>query len=296
MIISASRRTDIPAYYSEWLVNRLKAGFCYTRNPRNPRQVSKINISPQEIYGFVFWTKNPANMMKYLPVFSDYMYYFQFTLTPYGKDIEPNLPSKPDELVQTFKQLSSMIGAKRVIWRYDPILMNEKYTTLYHLHAFEKIAEALQHATKKVIISFISTHYRNVKRNTGALKLKGFEDEQKVDLARKLAEIAARYNLVIQSCSQKLDLQPFGISPSRCIDDKLFEELLGFQIKGGKDKNQRPECGCMKSVDLGVYNTCLHGCMYCYANYNQKLVARNCQQHDELSPLLIGSLTNELWF
>jgi len=293
MIISVSRRTDIPAYYSEWFVNRIKAGFVLVRNPRNPRQVSKIRLSPDVIRGIVFWTKNPANMMKHLSELSDYMYYFQFTLTPYGKDIEPNLPMKSNKLVHSFKQLSSTIGANRVVWRYDPILMNEKYTADYHVHAFEAIAKELQGVTKKVVISFIDPHYRNVKRNLKALMLKDFEDDQKVELARKIVAIAARYDLVVESCSGKIDLQHLGIKPSRCIDYKLFGELLGCELSATKDRNQRPECGCMPSVDIGVYNTCLHGCKYCYANYNQNIVARNYELHDPVSPLLIGDVADD---
>ena len=293
MIISASRRTDIPAYYSEWFVNRIKAGYVLVRNPRNPGQVSKINLTPDVTRGIVFWTKNPANMIEHLPRLTHYMYYFQFTLTPYGRDIEPNLPSKVDELLQIFNQLSTIIGSNRIIWRYDPILINEKYTMDYHLRAFETIAKSLSGSAKKVIISFIDTHYRNVKNNLKVLKLKNFEDEQKVELIRKLVAIAEDYGFVMESCSGKIDLQHLGIKPARCIDYRLFEELLGYELKMSKDKNQRPECGCMSSIDIGAYNTCLHGCKYCYANYNQGIVARNYELHDSLSPLLIGDVTDE---
>ena len=293
MIISASRRTDIPAYYTEWFINRIKEEFVLVRNPRNPRQVSKINLAPDVTRGIVFWTKNPTNMVKYLPELSDYMYYFQFTLTSYGKDIEPNLPSKTDELIQTFKRLSAILGRERVIWRYDPILINEKYTTDYHFRAFATIAKKLSGSTKKVIISFIDIHYRNVKTNLKMLSLKDFKDEQKEEFVRKLVAIAHLYNLDVESCSGRLDLQHLGVKPARCIDYRLFEELLGCELKAGKDKNQRPECGCMPSIDIGVYNTCLHGCKYCYANYNQGIVARNRGLHDELSPLLIGNVTDE---
>ena len=293
MIISASRRTDIPAYYSEWLINRVKAGFVLVRNPRNPRQISKISLSPDVVDGMVFWTKNPANMMKYLPELSDYMYYFQFTLTPYGKDLEPNLPSKTDELLQTFKQLSTIIGTNRLIWRYDPILLNDKYTIDYHLRAFEAIAKELSHFTKKVIISIIDTHYKNVENNIKTLGLKDFPEEQQLKFAQNLVAIAADYGLTVESCSGQLDLQPFGIIPSRCIDYKLFEELLGCKLKVSKDKNQRPECGCLPSIDIGIYNTCLHGCKYCYANYNQGSVAKNHQLHDPIAPLLIGKVSDE---
>ena len=292
MIISASRRTDIPAYYSDWFINRVKAGYVLVRNPRNPRQVSKINLLPDVVSGIVFWTKNPKKLMKNLSDLSDYTYYFQFSLTPYGRDIEPNLPSKTDELLQTFKQLSTMIGSNRVIWRYDPILINEKYTSDYHFRAFETIAQELSGFTKKVIISFIDTHYRNVKRNINALGLKVFENEQKMAFIRKLVAIADCYGLVIEYCSGVLDLQHLGVRSARCIDFQLFSELLGCELQASKDKNQRPECGCMPSVDIGVYNTCLHSCKYCYANYNQVIVAKNCDLHDSRSPLLIGDVTN----
>ena len=293
MIISASRRTDIPAFYSEWFINRIKEGFALVRNPRNPHQVRKISLAPDVTRGIVFWTKNPANMIKYLPDLSDYAYYFQFTLTSYGRDIEPNLPPKAEELLPTFKQLSTTIGSNRVIWRYDPILINEKYTMDYHFYAFEKIGKELSGFTKKVIISFIDTHYRNVKSNFNALKLKNFEDEQKVEFARKLVEIADCFGIVCESCSEKLDLQHLGIKPAHCIDYRLFEELLGCKLRKSKDKNQRPECGCMPSIDLGVYNTCLHGCKYCYANYNQGIVARNLGMHNPLSAFLIDDERGE---
>ena len=293
MIISASRRTDISAYYGEWFINRVKAGYVLVRNPRNPRQVSKINLSPDIVSGIVFWTKNPTNMMKFLPELANYTYYFQFTLTPYGRDIEPNLPSKSDELLQTFKQLSTVIGSNRVIWRYDPILINEKYTSAYHFHAFETFAQELCGSTKKVIISFINTHYRNVRRNINALGLKDFENEQKLEFIRKLAAIAGCYGLVVEYCSGVLDLQHLGVRSARCIDYQLFSELLGCEITANKDKNQRPECGCMPSVDIGVYNTCLHGCKYCYANYNQGIVAKNYEMYNPRSPLLIGDVADE---
>jgi len=293
MIISASRRTDIPAFYSEWFIDRIKAGYVLVPNPRNPKQVSKINLSPDVIDGIVFWTKNPAPMLKYLPELADYMYYFQFTLTPYGKDLEPALPSKTDELIQTFKTLATTIGKNRVIWRYDPILINDKYTTDYHLHAFKKIADELKGSTKKVVISFIDTHYKNVKANQEGLNLLEINEKQKLELAGKLVKIAEKRGLTVESCSSDLPLQPLGINPARCIDGRLFEQLLDCGIKQEKDKNQREACGCMSSIDIGIYNTCGHGCKYCYANYNQGIVAKNLALHDVASPLLIGQLRED---
>ena len=292
MIISASRRTDIPAFYSQWFMNRIKAGHVLVPNPRNPKQVSQINLSPKVIDGIVFWTKNPEPMMKYLPALEDYMYYFQFTLTPYGKTIEPHLPDT-DARIKTFKILAKLIGKERVIWRYDPILINATYTTDDHLDAFEKIAKSLKNATQKVIISFIDPHYKNVKTNLKQLNLKVLEEKEKLEFLQQLVTIASKQGLTVEYCSGDFDLQPFGISPSRCIDGALFENLLGCSLAQKKDAGQRGSCGCMESIDIGGYNTCIHGCLYCYANYNPSIVARNVQLHDPTSPMLTGALHPE---
>ena len=156
MILSVSRRTDIPNYYSEWFVNRIKEGYLYVRNPMNAHQISKIDISPQVVDCIVFWTKNPKNMMSRLSELKGYNYYFQFTITGYGKDVEPNIPDKRTEIIPVFQELSRQIGKEAVIWRCDPIFLSEKYTKEYHLKAFEEIATKLRGYTDKVIISFVN--------------------------------------------------------------------------------------------------------------------------------------------
>jgi len=170
MIISASRRTDIPSYYSEWFFNRIKEGFVFARNPMNFRQISRIKLTPDVVDGIVFWTKNPIPMLERLGELKEYMYYFQFTVTPYGKDVEPNLPKKNSELLTGFKRLSDTIGTDRIVWRFDPIFINNKYTLDYHIQAFEKIAEELHDYTRKVTISFIDVDYRGVKSNIQELE------------------------------------------------------------------------------------------------------------------------------
>jgi Domain of unknown function (DUF1848). len=161
MIISASRRTDIPAFYSEWFLNRIKAGFLIVRNPMNPKQLSRIVLTPDVVDCIVFWTKNPTPMLPKLDELKDYNYYFQFTLTGYGQDIERNLPSKKDVLIPAFLELSEKIGAHRVIWRYDPILINSKYSEEYHVSAFKQIAEALNGHTEKCVFSFVDRYRKN---------------------------------------------------------------------------------------------------------------------------------------
>ncbi|MCL2385926.1 MAG: DUF1848 domain-containing protein [Defluviitaleaceae bacterium] len=290
MIISASRRTDIPAYYADWFCNRIKAGYVLVRNPMNFRQVSRITLSAEEIDAIVFWTKNPQPLIERLGELSQYMYYFQFTLTPYGRDIEPNLPQKP-QVLQTFKRLAEEIGPERVLWRYDPILLNEKYSQEYHIHAFGKIAEELRNHTKKVTISFIDANYRGVKSNIKTLALQDFPQENKLKLSAQLAKIAHENKLEISACAEEMDLQPLGITRARCIDDRLLSKLLNQQMPTNKDKNQRQECGCITAADIGAYNTCRTNCRYCYANYNSSAIDGNINNPE--SPLLIGDINED---
>lgn len=199
MILSASRRTDIPNYYSEWFINRIREGFLYVRNPMNPHQISKINLSPDVIDCIVFWTKNPINMLEKLEELKPYMYYFQFTLTGYGRDVEPNLPHKREALIPTFQRLSEQIGKERVIWRYDPIFLSDRYTVEYHIKAFEEIVASLAGYTDKVVISFID-FYKKTMRNTRTLAIQQMTAQKTRTLAEKMAEIALRYSLDIETC------------------------------------------------------------------------------------------------
>lgn len=287
MIISVSRRTDIPNYYSDWFINRIKEGYLYVKNPMNAHQISRIELSPEIVDCIVFWTKNPINMLDKLDDLKDYQYYFQITLTGYGKDVEPGLPDKNKELIPAFKELSERIGKKRTIWRYDPILLNGKYTKEYHYRAFTKIADALKDHTEKVVISFVDL-YAKTQRNTAELMIENTGDEEMLEIAARLAGIAHERGLQIESCAEAIDLASVGVNHGHCIDKSLIEELLGCPLKGGKDKNQRPECGCMESVEVGAYNTCKNGCKYCYANFNRERVISQCHLYDPDSPLLCG--------
>lgn len=292
MILSVSRRTDIPNYYPEWFVNRLREGFLYVRNPRNPHQISRVVLSEDNVDCIVFWTKNPANMMKYLDELQDYNYYFQFTLTGYGKEIEPNLPDKRRDLITTFQHLSEKIGSNRVIWRYDPIFLNERYTAEYHLKAFREIANRLNGYTEKVVISFVDW-YAKMQRNTVGLNIHEAADTEIRELAEKLVEIAAQNNLTVESCAEKINLRSLGIEHGSCIDRKLIEKIIGCRLKVDKDKNQRVECGCVESIEVGTYNTCLNGCRYCYANFSEDKVHENVRLYDADAPLLCGQVYPE---
>jgi DNA repair photolyase len=259
----------------------------------NFHQISQIRLTPDVVDGIVFWTKNPVPMLERLEELKNYNYYFQFTITPYDKDIEPNLPAKNEEIMTVFKRLSDKIGVDRIVWRYDPILLSQKYHTEYHIQAFKEIAEKIYDYTRKVTISFIDVDYRGVKSNVKELALFDFPVKTQVEIGSALATIAHSYGLEIDTCAERVDLQQFGIKHAKCIDDDLFEKLLNCRLNIDKDKNQRLECGCVASIDIGMYNTCRNGCRYCYANYSQKTVEGNYIRHNSLSPLISGEVTGD---
>jgi DNA repair photolyase len=291
MIISASRRTDIPTYYSQWFLNRIKERYVLVRNPMNTHQVSKINLSPDLVDCIVFWTKNPKPMLEQLEQLKEYNYYFQFTLNAYGKDIETNVPSKNDELIETFKRLSDKIGPEKVIWRYDPIFLNSKYTVQYHIEYFRKLAKQLTGYTEKCTISFID-FYRKINNNIKELGISELSLTQKQFLAENLSRIAFEHGLKMDTCAEDVELKDLGIQHASCIDAKLISRIIGTAIDVEKDKNQRLACGCIASIDIGLYNTCLNGCKYCYANYGINNVMKNSEKYHPTSPLLCSQLEN----
>lgn len=292
MIISASRRTDIPAFYSDWFYSRIKEGYVLVRNPMNIHQVSRIPLTPDVVDCIVFWTKNPKPMMDKLDLLNDYSYYFQFTLNSYAKDIEPNVPSKNEELIQTFRDLSDKIGKEKVVWRYDPILINDKYSTDYHTKYFRKLAELLNGKFDHCVISFVDSYRKNA-TNFKENHIQEPENHCIETIAESFAEISKELGFSIKTCAEKCDLSLYGIGHGKCIDDELISRIIGTNLSVQKDKNQREECGCVESIDIGMYNTCPHGCKYCYANYSYKTVVENHSKYDALSPLLCGSLSEK---
>lgn len=289
MIISASRRTDIPSFYSEWLFNRLKEGYVCVRNPMNIHQISQISLSPDVVDGIVFWTKNPTPMLERIHELDNYTYYFQFTLNSYGKDIEKNVPSKNDVIIPTFKKLSSIIGKERIVWRYDPILINEHYTREYHKKYFQKLCDSLCNYTEKCTVSFVDL-YKNTERNTKSLNIHTPSNEEVLELMSFFSKIAHENGIYIDTCTEEYDLSSLNIKHACCIDKSRLERIGNYQLKIGKDKNQRSICGCIESIDIGMYNTCENGCMYCYANFNCEMARKNHNKHNPLSPLISGEI------
>jgi hypothetical protein len=290
MIISASRRTDIPAFFAEWFVNRIRAGYVYIRNPINPHQVSNISLKPDVVDCLVFWTKNPANVLPYLPEFSGYNFYFQFTMTPYGELLEPGLPPKLF-LMELFKELSRELGKNRIIWRYDPIIISQSMPVAFHTDSFGAMAASLCGYTKRCVISFIDM-YKKCEKNLQNIGLLPISQETMREIAGAFADIAAKNNIELVTCAEESDLSRQRIAHGKCIDDKLIAEISGKPLRIEKDKTQRPLCGCVTSIDIGTYNTCEHRCLYCYANSNIKTVKKNLSKHDPMSPLLTGLVSN----
>ena len=258
----------------------------------NPHQVSQINLSPEVVDGIVFWTKNSTPMLDRLVELNNYMYYFQFTLNSYGVDVEENIPNKSKVVIPAFQRLSDSIGPDRVIWRYDPIFLSKVYTVDYHIRYFEELAKRLSPYTKKCTISFLDL-YRNTEKNIAMLAPDELSMERQTQLAKTIAEIAHSYGLRIDTCAEEIDLSQYGIEHAKCIDDRLFSQLLQCPLEIKKDKNQRLGCGCVESVDIGAYNTCRNGCKYCYANYSGKAVCMNSRNHNPDSPLLIGQIGSD---
>ena len=288
MIISASRRTDIPALYPDWFINRLNSGYLYVNNPMNKIRATKVILSPETVECIAFWTKNPQPILEKLHLIDRYNYYFQFTITAYDSSIEKNLPEK-QALVETFIRLSDMIGPEKVIWRYDPVFFTEKFNPAKHLQTFEYLVKKLSGYTNTCMFSYL-TAYDKCKKNMQHLKYFVPETGQATDFAQKLSAIALCGNIMLKSCSMSSEFHDAGITQGRCIDPELIEKISKQQISGRRDSSQRKNCLCAPSVDIGAYNTCTNGCIYCYANFNHTIAAENRRKHDPGSELLRGSI------
>lgn len=294
MIISASRRTDIPAFYSRWMLNRLRAGFCDVPNPFNPAQVSRISLLPAEVDAIVFWTRNPRPLFASLAEMEQrgYHFYFQYTLLDNPRWLDPYSPPLPAAL-DTFHRLSGRIGPERVIWRYDPIVLSQATPPDFHRRTFEQIAAQLHGHTNRVVLSFMDFYPKIRKRlqalqpHSGELRRPQGGEPWFEALARDLAAIARSNGLQPVSCAEPLDLQACGIEPGKCIDDALLHDLFGLQLAAGKDPGQRSACGCVQSRDIGVYETCLFGCRYCYATGSFERARQNYARHDPAASSLL---------
>ncbi len=289
-IINASRHTDIPAFYSDWFFNRIKQGFVQVKKRFGMKASEKVSLAPEDVQCLVFWTKNPRPMLARLDELNAYLYYFHFTLTPYEQEIKPFLPPT-EKLIKTFIQLSKKIGKKKVLWRYDPIFLTDRIDIEYHNNHLSQLASRLQGYTDKCIIRFLD--YSQISQeNIELLNLKKLTPDKIRDLSIIFQNIGKKSGIKIETCSEGIDLSGFGISPGKCVDDKLISTITGEELYMYKDLSQPDDCGCVKSIDIGTENTCTHGCLFCYAT-NEDIQARVNHHHYKQSPLLIGKMEDD---
>lgn len=289
MIINTGQRTDIPAFYSRWFSNRLKEGYVCVRNPYNPNQVSRYRLDPSVVDVIGFCTKDPAPMFRYMDLLKDYGQYWFVTVTPYGRDIEPNVPDKHKTL-ENFQKLSKIVGKDSVGWRYDPVFLSEKYTKDYHLRAFREMARALDGYTETVVISFIDL-YEKVKRNFP--QAREVIKEDRIDLGRAFIEIASEHGMTVKPCAEGDELATYGADCSGCMTIPVYEKAIGEKLIVPNRKPNREQCACYIACDIGAYDSCRHMCRYCYANNDKYKVIENSAKHDPSSPFLIGNCRDD---
>jgi hypothetical protein len=294
LIISASRRTDIPALYSEWFINRIKAGWCLVPNPRNTKQYSLVSLNIADVDFIVFWSKNPAPLFPHLEELDKlgFRYYFQYTVNDYPLALEPNIPSL-DSRLATFQQLSRHVTPTRVVWRYDPIIISNFTSVQFHIEKFSHIAEKLKGFTERVMVSIVDYYGKTDHHLSQLEKEEGYSFasgdpllNDSVYLLKELSAIASKNKSEIFTCAEATDYSQLGVPPGRCIDPDLMLKCWAINLKYKKDAFQRPVCLCAASKDIGINNTCNHGCAYCYATTNYSAAQKRHSEHDPDSPLL----------
>lgn len=287
MILNVSGRTDIVAFYSEWFMNRYREGFVDVRNPVYPKMVSRIYF--EDVDAILFCTKNPLPMLKYIEMIKE-PFLFHVTLTPYKKEIEPHVPAKGN-VIEAIKQLSQKIGKERVVVRYDPIFVSEKYSIDYHKKAFHHLCSLLDGYVSKIIVSFLDD-YKNVRKNMIVIGAREMTEADYREIGLSFSESAKEHGMTVQTCFEEKNLVEYGF-----VKDDCFSHSLAFQMTGKifpKWKARKGNlCQCVEMVDIGAYNTCSHFCKYCYANYDERQVEKNRKQHHPTSSLLIGTLKDD---
>lgn len=287
MILFVSGRTDIPAFYSNWFINRVEAGFVDVRNPFNQKLVSRINFSDVDL--IMFCSKNPLPMIDKLDILKVPVL-FHVTITPYGKEIEPNIPDKR-LIIEGVKKLSLVLGIDNVVVRYDPIFLSDKYNVDYHIRAFDKLCKNLNGYVNKIIVSFMD-EYKNVRSNKNILKYRAFTREDYKKIGEAFSKSAMDNGMSVQTCFEDEDLTEYGFVKGECLSHELAYILTGKKFKSSNVRKEK-KCECVQMVDIGDYNSCMHMCKYCYANYDEKVVSSNFERHDDNSSLLIGTIQSD---
>ncbi len=287
MILNTGGRTDTVQYYTEWLLRRFEEGYVLSRNPLFPNKVTRYELTPDKVDCVVFCSKDYKPILPRLHEITDRFHtYFHYTITAYGKEIEPGVPSV-EESIRTLKELSAQVGRERIAWRYDPVLLTDTYTIEHHLETFEKMAEEIAPHIDRCIFSFVEM-YRKLETNMP--ELIALTEEDKDTLARGLGEIADKHGIFLQTCGTNGDFSRYGIHASGCMTLDILGRANGITFKNLKHRGMREGCHCIESRDIGAYDTCLNGCKYCYANKSPKKARENFKFHDPASPLLMGHL------
>ena len=285
MILNVSGRTDIVAFYTDWFMNRYHEGFVDVRNPFNHNLVSRIDFS--DVDAILFCTKNPIPILNKINEINKPII-FHVTLTPYKKDIEPNVPPK-GEIVEAIKKLSKIIGKDNLVIRYDPVFISAKYTLDYHIKAFENLCSLLDGYVSKILISFLDD-YKNVRKNKKVLNFKELEESDYKAIGENFSISALKHHMIVHTCFEDRNLTEYGFSKDECLSHELAYKLTGKVYKKEWKARKEGKCHCVQMVDIGVYNSCKHFCKYCYANYDEKQVQDNFINHDPNSSLLVGKL------
>ncbi len=291
MIISASRRTDIPAFYTPWFIHRIRAGWCRVSNPFNPGQVTEVSLRPQDVDAIVFWTRHPLPLVPHLKELEDraYRFYFLYTLMANPREIDPNSPSPRDALT-IFRRLADRIGPERVIWRYDPIVLSSLTDVDFHKKTFRYLCGELAGHTRRCMTSGVNPYRKATKRfRDRGVELRPLDGEEFGNLMQFMAEEAGARGIEVFSCAQTPDADHRGVKHGKCIDDEYIEHVFGVEVSHRKDPSQRKACGCVVSKDIGMYNTCLFGCLYCYATHSFEKAKENYRSHDPTAPSLVAS-------
>ncbi|MBR1581864.1 MAG: DUF1848 domain-containing protein [Bacilli bacterium] len=287
MIINTGQRTDIPAFYSKWFINRIKEGFVMVRNPFVPNIVTKFKLTPDVVDLIGFCTKNPRPLLQYMDLLKPFGQYRSITITAFDKDIEPNVPPI-DEVIKDFQYISNIVGKNAIVWRYTPIIINEKYTIERHLKTFDYIAKSVSNFTDTVIYGFIDFYDKLIANHP---EIKDCSDEDKITLTKEFIKIAKKYNLTLKLCSKEKWLSEYGVDASGCMKISDYEKAINANLNiDKKSQGRKGYCACYLANDIGAYNSCLHFCSYCYANGSKETILKNYKNHDDNSPLLIGNI------
>ena len=291
MIISASYKTDVPTFYGKWFINRLNAGYCKMVNPYN-RRVYRVGLTREDVDGFIFWTKNLGPFMDKLTVVHGrgYPFIVQYTINAYPRTLEFSVVDAKRS-IEHMKVVAEKYGPRVAVWRYDTIVFTSLTTADFHRRNFEVLARALEGTTDEVVVSFAQIYKKTLQNMNWAAKEFGFTwedppDELKFSLAAELAQMAEARGMQLTMCSQRQYLAP-GVRDARCVDANRLSELAGRPIIA-KLKGNRTDCGCYASRDIGEYDTCPHGCVYCYAVLNRELAQKHFKEHDPESEFLYG--------